>query len=349
MCRFKQWFFLWCFISLWIGSCLSANWNEKFDAKSDLLIEQLAHLQNPSYLKHYNFFKKMRAHLLINSALKKLIQDSPFDEKLLVKKNNLVIKKRKKNQYKDFFAWENSYLTGSHSYIVPSFPIKIEGKIAIVQRFEKLNIGKSNEGFSPKLLKKVNLETYWKALLQAYVLGLGDLVAANISISSQGMIRFFDTEGCFLYRNTPFKTSSGIKMGFLCHCLDWPQYQEPLDDATAKKIQQYIQVYSQYKNNLQIYLKHRTLTFDEEGLDVRLENIKNFVFERGTTFQDFYSYIYSKMGPGLNELSHIVSAILKEKTGHGSSLFFLTRRMRKIQLTNEEKNTIQKWIDTYVD
>lgn len=338
-------------LCIFLNVALHAGWNEDFDEQTKRMQEQLAPLQNADYVDTYKFFKKVRAKLLNDNELVQKIQNWKMDDKLMISKKdlNIIIKKRRNNKMHDLYPWELSYLTNSNAYILPSFPIEIGGKIVILQKLESFQVGSIDMGNDPMAIDKVSLKTYWRALLQAYILGIGDLVSPNIGISDKGIIRFFDNESCLVYHNTPFRCADTFRMGFVCQAIDWPQYRIPMDANTAKIVQEYVNSFcNNFEENMNIYLAFRPVDVITEGLQVRIDKLRSFEFSEGKTFDDFHEFIYPRLNKGLDQLSKIVSNILKVDGGRGMSLFFVIRRMKKYPLTPEENATIQKWIDRYV-
>lgn len=334
-----------------ISACY-ADWNEDFDNQTALVVKEFPPLQNSSYKRTYKEFQKIREKLLTNRKLVDQIRNWGLEDKLRVIQKGLgvILKKRRNHHLHDFYLWELSYLTGSNNYILPAFPIEIGEKIVIVQPLENFEVGTILGGNSKKSTEKVSLETYWKALLQAYILGLSDLVSTNIGINEKGIIRFFDNEACLIYRNAPFRNNFSFKMGFQCQAIDWPQYNQPLDGKTAKRVQAFVNSFaSSFEENARRYLSLRDVTVCEDGMEIRIAHLMNFSYNEGVTFHDFYSYLYPKMSSGFDDLSNIVSNILNMKARHGLSLFFVTRGMKKYNLTNKEKNAIEQWVKTYVD
>jgi hypothetical protein len=336
---------------IFLNVTLHADWNKDFDDQTTLMVQQLTPLQNANYLDMYEFFKGVRADLLNDHEVVRQIKNWSMDEKLMIQKENLnvIIKKRRNDKFNDLYPWELSYLTNSHAYILPSFPMEIGGKIVILQKLESFQIGSIDMGHELNVVNKVSLKTYWRALLQAYVLGIGDLVSPNIGVNQKGIIRFFDNESCLVYNNTPFRNANTFKLGFLCQAIDWPQFHVPMDAKTAKVVQEYVWSFcNSFEENMKTYLSFRSVNISDEGLKIRLEKLKTFEFSEGKTFNDFHSFIYPRMNKGLDKLSRIVSNILKIDVGSGVSLFFVTRRMKRYALTPDENASIQKWIDRYV-
>lgn len=344
-CRHALFFFLYC-------SILQAGWNEDFDAQSIALRNEIPGLQNKEYVQQYQNFKKIRKTLLKDKSVLKQIKNTPAGQKARIAKKNLniIIKKRRNNHIHELSTWELSYLTGTNEYVVPSFPVDIDGVRVIVQEIETFETGTMDGGgYGGNTLKKVTPETYWKAHLQAYVLGLADLTCANIGVNSQGIIRFFDTESSFSYYNVPFKTALSFSTGFICQSFDWTQYRKPLDAETAARLRDYVNSLSNLEENLKIYQKHRSISISSENLQHRLDKVRNFKIEEGVTFRDFFGFVFPQMSLGLDELNGVVGGILHRKVDHGCALFFMCRYIKNYDLPPQTKLTLQNWINTYIE
>lgn len=195
----------------------------------------------------------------------------------------------------------------------------------------------------------MTLETYWKAHLQAYILGMSDLASANIGVNKKGMIRFFDNEACLIYYNRAFRTSMSFSNGFISQSFDWPHYRTPLDKKTALKVKNFILGFAHFEENLNKYLQLRPLKILETGLKYRLDQVRNFSIEEGASFCDFYATLYPQMSPGLDQLNKIAGKIMHRTVDHGSALFFACKRIKHYQLSEEDRAAIQLWIKTYID
>lgn len=331
---------------------LYSDWNEDFDTQSTLLIHDIPALQHPKYLKHYAHFKSIRDVLTNDASLIKQIQAADPGKKLMVNKKNInvIIKKRRNNHIHDAYAWELSYLLGSNRYVLPSFPMEIGGIRVIVQKLESFEFANKNgDGYSKGLLKKISLETYWKAHLQAFLLGFSDLASANIGVNSKGVIRFFDNEASLIYYNTPFKNELCFSTGFVCQSFDWPQYNTSIDSTTAESLRNFVEGLSNYEETLKIYAAHRPVFMGEEGVKHRLNIIRNFNFQTGVTFRDFYAAVFPRLSAGLDEMNQIANRIMKRNVGHGSTLFFSCRRIKDYKLSPQDKAEIQQWVNRYIE
>lgn len=320
-------------------------------------MREFPQLNTRDYREIYKEFVKIRTLLLQDKELEKEIKSSPPEKKMQIIKEKLgiIIKKRHTNRAKDIYPWELSHLIGSTEYIVPSFPVEIGGKIVIIQKLEKFDIGSNLLGYDKKIAAKVSLKDYWMALLQAYLFGISDLVAQNIGVNKQGMIRFFDIESCLNYNNIPRKEQISpdltiVKMGFQCQGIDWAQCRRPLDKKTAQQIQRFIRSFiDDFETTFTSYLAYRPTPYFEEGLQERIAVLKNYPFEEGTTFEDFFYLIYPHMSPGLNKLSRIVTDILGVQTGEATAMFFLSRKIKRTPLTSKQKEALNQWTTRYID
>ncbi len=345
---------LFIYVFLVLGSFLHAEWNQEFDEQTLALIEALPELQERDYLNSLSFFGKRRSELLNDplleyrvkklSDIKKLILFKDFPEK------DVILKKRAHNVIREVYVWELSYLLGASEFIVPSFPIAVADKVVVIQKKETFTFADKETRTPPKaLMAKVSLENYWRSHLVAYILGLGDLVGRNIGISPSGKIRFFDTESSFKYYNAPRLSEPSFKVGFLMESFEWPQYKTPLDQKTATSLGEYIASLSSFEEDLKTYRECRGFLFDEAGMRYRLDKIRLFSLEEGRSFRDFFSYLYPKLGEGLDELNNMVSSILGRRVGDGSSLFFICQRQDPSKLSSKQKEVMKKWQKRYVE
>lgn len=339
------------FLLILLTISLQADWNQDFDTQTKLLIEEIPSFKNPEYIKQCAFFMKTRERLLHDQEIQKKVAATDEGTKIifLEKDKNLVLKKRRNQHIHELYAWELSCLLGSLEFFVPSFPVEIDGKRVIVQKMEPFFVGKGRgEVHTDKNLRKVTLETYWKAHIQAYLLGHCDLAGRNIGISPDGKIRFFDNESCLTYRNIPTRNEFTFSSCFISQSLDWPHYRRPIDEKTAKELQAFVQSLSTVEKELPIYMKSRSMSLNIPGFLYRLERVRSFKIAPGATFRDLFGALFPRMSPGLDELNRIVSRIVKEPVEHGTALFFITRKMKKYALSPEDKAAIQRWIDTYI-
>ena len=295
------------------SSSLFSGWNEMFDQESKAAFQVLSPLHTPSYREQYAFFTKAREKLVHDRKLQEQIAASKASEKFHFHRKNegLILKKRRNNHIHDFFAWEISYLLKSPQYISPSFPVDIGGKRLIIQKVEAFDAGsEKTDEHSPSSIQKVSLETYWRAHLLAYLLGLADLAGRNIGISPEGLIRFFDTEISLCYFNTPTKTETSFTLGYVLQSFDWPQYRTPLDRTTAENIKTFVRSLAHVEHDIHLYLTHRQLFFPEEAFAYRLAKVRTFPFKEGTTFRDFFGSVFPRISGGLDELNRLTQKIV---------------------------------------
>lgn len=328
---------------------LFADWNQDFDRETALLIEEIPFFQSKEYLKEKKTFTHLFEQLLKDASVKRQIAQAPAQEKKMIFDHDrgIVIKKRRNNHIFDLFVWELSFLLGTSEFVVPSYPLDIAGKRVIVQKLENFKHGDGEGHYPDNLLEKVSLETYWKAHFQAYLLGLSDMAAGNIGINPHGKIRFFDNEASLTYYNVPFKTEKSFSTGFICHSFDWPQFSQPLDASTAKALQAFVASLADFETHYPTYLSHRPL--NEQGIFFRLEKVRQFEIKKGTTFNDFFNFVFPKLGSGMPELNHLVSTLLHTKARHGTSLFYVCRKMLKNPPEAKKRALIEAWINKYVD
>ncbi|MES2200482.1 MAG: hypothetical protein V4489_10015 [Chlamydiota bacterium] len=330
---------------------LQADWNEKFDRQSEVLIRQIEEFRG-GYQEIYASFIKTRKGLLKDFMLNKQIGLTALDQRMILlrPREGIVIKKRSNDRMLELFSWELSYLLGGGDFLVPSFPVEIAGKKVIIQKMEPFTFKKDKVMESiPKEAKKVTVEEYWKAHLQAYLLGLGDLVGQNIGVNALNHIRFFDAEYSLCYLNEPVRTELSFKPGFMSQSLEWPQYRQPLDHKTVTSLKRYIESMASLESKLETYLLCRAAPVNVEGLLFRLEKVRTFPLEEGSTFRDFYGFIFPKLNPGLDELARIVSGILQRTVDHGSALIMLCRWIERYDLSSSERRAIESWMSRYID
>ena len=231
--------------------------------------------------------------------------------------------------------------------------MEIGGIHVIVQKLETFEFGDMDGGgYSKNILKKVSLETYWKGNILAYILGFWDLAAPNIGVNSKGIIRFFDNESCLVYFNKPFKsTEMGFIVGFISHLFDWNQFITPLDKSTAANLKEYIDSLQNFENELSTYRKYRSITFEnDDGIHFRLNLLRNFNLKKGVSFYDLYSVIYPRIALGFDELMEITRRGLnREDIGYGTALFFGSYIHRRYTLSEEVKEDLRQWVDTYIE
>ncbi len=330
---------------------LQAGWNERFDKQSDLLVEQLEDFQG-EYQEIYKSFVKMRKGLLKDYLLNNQISMIARDRKMILlrPREGIVIKKRANDSIDELISWELSYILGKGDFLVPSFPVEIAGKKIVIQKMEPFTFKKDKVMESiPKDAKKVTVEEYWKAHLQAYLLGLEDLVGQNIGVNALSHIRFFDMEASLQYLNNPCRSQRSFKTGFISQSLEWPQYNQPLDRKTVASLEKFVEALSSVESKLEKYLLCREASLNVEGLLFRLEKVRTFPFQEGSSFRDFYGFLFPKLSPGLDELADIASEILQRPVDHGSALILIFRWIDLYDLSSSQKRAIENWITRYID
>lgn len=342
-------FFLFMFL---LTSALHASWNDEFDEATQNMRNCLPGLYTREYQEMLDFFQKARDELLQDALLETaMFQSLAYDKILSLKPlEDLVVKKRVANGIQEVFVWEISLLMKSYPCIVPAFPIEIGEKRVVIQKIEPFVFGQKKTKIPIKsMLEKVSVKTYWESHLQAYLLGLSDLVGRNIGINGMGQIRFFDTERCFRYSNKAKRSGTFFSTGFSSHSLDWPQYEKSLDSKSLAYVQKFIKGLDGIEERIQTYLLFRPFLFDMEGFLERLDKVRSFPLEKGKTFRDFYAFLYPKVISGLDDLCEIISPILERKVGHGSVLMLSAEWMDKHEVSSKQKHAIQKWINQHVD
>ncbi|MES2200483.1 MAG: hypothetical protein V4489_10020 [Chlamydiota bacterium] len=340
-------------ISVCVFSSLCGDWNTSFDESTARLLSQLVDVDTEEYEKQYEIFMQIRDAYVRDSDLRKRIEAmTSLDKEIILtpKKNGTLIKKRRNNHIYESFAWEIATLLSSSSCVVPSFPMDIGGKQVIIQKKESFSLpSKESTSTRKTIIKGVSLDAYWKAHFQAYLLGMGDLVGRNIGVSEEGKIRFFDIESSFKYQNEPKRWDQSFYTGFIAESLVWSQFRKSLDLKTVISLKQFIASWDHLEENMAIYLACRPFPLDIEGFLYRLNKIKSFPLEEGKTFEDFYRFVFPKVGLGLDELSSILTRILQKKMNHGEALVFSCRKLKKMELSSKEKKAVQKWLTTYID
>lgn len=338
----------WFFFSF--SSIVYADWNDHFDQQTEKVVQALPPLQEEKYLFPYQIFLQTREQLLNNRSFKKKMAQTSLDEKLTLLMDPMIVKKRRNDHIHELFAWEFSCLIGASAYMIPSFPIEMEGKKAILQSRSRFIFGKGKTDLPPSVaLRKVSLEGYWKAHLCAYLLGIGDLVAKNIGINEKGDICFFDAEVSFVYQNIPHRSGVSFSTGFIAHSFEWPQYFGKLITQDVQSLQEFVAELAHLEELLRTYEELRGFPILSEHFMYRLEKIRNFPIKEGVTFQDFFGFIYPRLGAGLNSLTSIVNGILKKKVGPGTTLMTACRLLHRYDLTSEQKRALEKWMKTYID
>ena len=332
-------------------SSLHGDWNTSFDENTFQLLSYFPDSEIEEYKRSYENFMYIRDGYLRDSGLKKKIASMVKSEKELILRpeEGVVLKIRDDNHLYEVFAWEISTLLGSYSCVVPSFSIDIGGKQIVMQKMESFAVREKGTKFSREgAIRSVGLDAYWVAHLQAYLLGMGDLVERNIGINGKGQIRFFDLKSSFKYKRYPTKSGNTCSTGFIAQSFAWDQFEAPLDQMTVIFLQRYIDSLAFLEERMAMYLVYRPFCLDEEGFFYRLKKIREFSLGKGTTFEDFYRFIFPEVGVGLDELCFIVSQILQKNVTSGEALCFIHKDVKKTHLRNEERREIQKWLARYI-
>lgn len=331
---------------------LSADWNSDFDLNSEYLMETFPSLQNTSYLSYYDFFSRHRESLQSDFSLKKEIRDSlELDKFMKVNvRDALVLKKRAASNINELFIWELACLLGGAKFVVPSFPIDIEGKKVIFQKMEEFTIGQKKTRVPPdRLVREVDLVDYWEAHYIIFILGLRDMVGCNLGISPKGRIRLFDAEESFIYDTGPHRTLGGFDIGFVTQALEWSQYREPLTESQVKRLKAFVSGLSGFEEKLEVYLRYRPLSISKEGIRDRLHKVRAFSLRPGISFRNFYGSIFPKMSKGLDELTGLISAIIGRNVDHGSAIFYAMGKHKIRRINSKQKKAIKEWTMKYVD
>ncbi len=333
---------------------LCAGWNEDFDTQTDKLTKALPALQNSHYKNFCKLFREVRKKLLADSSLAAEIRSMPLEVKRFIKIEslNVIVKIRRRNEFHDLYPWELSYFAGSSAYVVPAYPVEIAGRVCIVQFLENFEIGSLRGGGHKHNLKKLSAKTYWKAMLQSYIFGMCDLALSNIGVNSSGVIRYFDNESSLIYFNDPSVNLNAFKMGFINQAFNWPQFDRPINKKTSKDINDFINNLSNFEKDLNVYLRYRFVPIDKASLKERLVKIRNFALKPGVCFRNFYSWIQPKLSSGLNDLKRVLEPIVHNDLGAlgpGTSLITITRRLKYYILTEEQQQSVNQWIQKYVE
>lgn len=326
------------------------DWNKEFDEGTSNLISYISSSKIGEYEKQYKNFMRVREIFLRDSDLKKrILSITDMQKEIIVRPDEgVILKIRRANNINEVFAWEISTLFGPCSCVVPSFPIKIGGKGIVMQKIESFSIPEEgSENHKKYNMSRVSLDAYWKALLQVYLLGMGDLCGRNIGIN-KGKIRFFDVERSFKYQNEPKKGGGYFSTGFIAQPFTWAQFKKPLDENTVNSLQEFISSLSNLEEDIVTYLTCRPLSLDLEGFFYRLKKIRDFPLEKGRSFEDFYRFVYPEIGLGLDELCSIVGRILKRKVSSGETMYFIYKEAKKTNFSTQQKKELREWMTTYI-
>ncbi len=338
-----------CFSFLLACSLLSADWNSDFDASTEELIEVLPELAQSDYLSHYAHFQKIRSKLVRDNTVLNRIQPLESHHKCRIIKKPLgtILKKRRCNHIHEAYIWEVACLLGASAYVVPSFPIDLNGTKVIVQPLESFEDGTH---YSKRTLRKISVATYWKAHILAYLLGLGDLVCANIGVEPKtGQIRFFDTEGGFGYCNTPYRNDISFSAEFLCQSFDWAHFTTPLDPASTEEIRQFLNALLAKAPLIPILLRYRLPELDLTHFDPRVRTLAQFSLHEGLCFRDFFSACFPRLNAGLDALKAQVNRLAKQPIGYGTTFILICRETSLFTLSSKERTLLNQWIQDYVD
>lgn len=350
-CLMIQWsiFFVFLFATTAI---FCVDWNAQFDEETKSMMRAIPLFQNVRYAESYAHFQKARSILLHDPSFqsKRAAMSSSSRMRFISKEAEGIVKKRGEN-IKELYTWELSFLLGSGEYFVPSLPIECDGTYMIIQPIESFCIMRSH--IMPKSAKecveKVPLETYWKAHLQAYLLGIQDLYGRNIGVSSEGIIRFFDTEYSFQYFETG-KMNVGCSVGFISQSFDWPHFHVPLDQASLKSVQNFLQSLSVFEELYACYKRYRHFSFQDNGLFRRLQKIRTVPLKVGMTFSDLYAFLFPSISEGLDPLMQIAEKLMKRPVREGTALLFLCGKILNMHaLSREGQERLQHWVETYAD
>lgn len=341
-------FFLWGIVFFLKGSLCFGDWNACFDEATEKLVFSLGDVDSTKYIEDCKFFRGLRTKCLQNRELLRRISSMKIAQKELIflSRENVVLKKRSNDNLCELFAWEISTLLGCDSCVVPSFAMEIAGKKVVAQRLEPFSVTKVP---MRSLLQKVSLGTYWKAQLQAYLIGVKDLMGKNIGITEAGEIRLFDLESCFCYQNHPCKHSNAFHTGFLMQSFMWPQYYQPLDETSLDSLKSFLELLYLIEERILLYLKHRSFSLDLHGFTYRLNKIRNFNWETGQSFDDFYRFLFPRVALGLPCLNEIIGRSIQKKVDGVEALLFLRKGYKKEKLSSSARKDLKKWIDAYID
>lgn len=340
------------FVSFLVVFPAFGNWNDSFDEISDELVYSFPRLGCRKYTEDCASFIKLRKKCLQNeSLLRKIAKMSDSKSELIfLPKEKIILKKRKHNHIYELFAWEISTLLGIDSCIVPSFAFEIGGKKVIMQKMEFFSIGEKETDIpSSFYLNRVSLENYWRAHLWAYLLGIKDLSGKNIGVNEDGEIRLFDVGSCFNYQHRPKRDKGAFHTGFFLQSLGWPHYRQPLEERTVIALRRFIDALSCMEDDIELYLLYRPFPFDKDGFLRRLDTLRDFYFESGTTFCDFYSFLFPRVGKGFDSLCKILGRALDRKIDHADALLFCRQGCKKGDLAEKNRKEFENWMNSYID
>ncbi len=340
------------FFLLVCTSFLYADWNSDFDSVSQSLIKEVPSLQKTRYVDVYKTFCAKRESLFLDLTFLDQIQNSLAEDKMqiVLRKEQLICKKRRENNIIEAFAWELACLLGGSECVVPSFPIEIEGKRVIIQQKERFIVDteKTGGGLPLETLQLVSLETYWKANIIAYLLAFKDLIGRNIGINNLGQIRLFDLEYSFLYGEAAQERKETDKVEFASQAFDWPQFKAPLSENAARSLKRFIGSLEGIENDIRIYASHRDLNFSYEEIVKRIDKVRAFQVKPSGSFFQFYTFLFPKMEVGLPKICSIASSSLQKRVGYGTALLFACGNCNFSRASSRDQKAVQRWVDLYV-
>lgn len=268
----------------------------------------------------------------------------PEQKKLFVWEDKpYVLKKRAYGGCKEALAWEVSSLLMNNPSCVPSFCCEIAGFWVVVQPKEEFVI--SSQATNEEK-EAVSLFAYWKAHLEAYLLGLGDLVGRNIGIRPDHSLCFFDAECSFHYRIRLSYLYLQTAEIFISQAFDWSQFYAPLDRQTAALLEQYVR--SWQEESVQEYaLAHQSLLPWME-LSTRMVHIQSFAYQAGKSFADFYRDAFPRVFAGLPTLCHIVSLLEGRVVHEGEALVYLAYLAGRYPPFFPGLSALRKWCLAYL-
>ncbi|NGX53783.1 MAG: hypothetical protein K1000chlam4_00502 [Chlamydiae bacterium] len=328
-----------------------ANWNDDYLADSLRLSRTVQCMNNDFYVSRLLSFEELKNHLIDDSELNAALKSNSVADKIIYwrEQANCIIKKRPHDRINDAYVWELSLLLSMPDCVVPTYPVEIANKKVVIQNLENLTFGSWIVIPNHESVRSVSLEDYWKAHLLAYILGFSDLSGMNIGIGDDQKIRFFDNEDVFSGNSAPCRSGRFFQVEFVSTAFDWPQYRAPISHNFAQELGAYATSLLDKKGELMHYVQIRNIPPGaEHGIQERMELLSQFAFSEGTTFRDFYAFLYPNMASGLDELSDLVGKILNRKIDHGIAVFFATRTIRYWGLSEEVQFELDQWIEKYI-
>jgi hypothetical protein len=265
------------------------------------------------------------------------------------RKRKVFVKRRWFDNVNDVSAWQLCQLLEMEN--IPEAIAYCAGSYwCVIQRAIPLNTGKLYHPPTSKFTSRVSLEEYWKAALLSFVLGFEDLHGANIGITSDGKIIYFDNDNLYNYTTTLSKSGAFFHHFFVTSLMDWPQYQHLIDESLAQKLQALVQLWkSKQAQILQHPLinQHRPDHVPDNYLESIVERINilsSFNFASGINFQNFYAFLYPELASGLDDLRLIVNQKTLHKMERGSALFYCSKNATDPNL----KDSLTQWETKYI-